>query len=99
MLSHWGTFKKVARYGRAIADRPRSRLALRVHARSGGGCGNVLDRPDLDLSKRLGGFDLSDFNTVRWIPITESGFLLHTTGNVWPSRRTTSGRLQIVHEL
>ncbi|GIL45525.1 hypothetical protein Vafri_2743 [Volvox africanus] len=73
MFSHCGTFRKVAKCGRTIAARPCSCLALRVHARFGGGRGNVLDRPDLDLSKRLGGFDLSDLNIGGWSPNTESG--------------------------
>ncbi|KXZ44034.1 hypothetical protein GPECTOR_75g758 [Gonium pectorale] len=45
-----------------------------VEARFGGGRGgNVIDRPDVDVSKRLGGFDLSDFNIPGWTPSTDSG--------------------------
>ncbi|GFR40006.1 hypothetical protein Agub_g541 [Astrephomene gubernaculifera] len=49
------------------------RHAVIVKARFGGGRGDVLDRPGFDVSKRLGGFDLSDFNLGGWTPPTESG--------------------------
>ncbi|EFJ52457.1 hypothetical protein VOLCADRAFT_115933 [Volvox carteri f. nagariensis] len=67
------TFKNLRRGSRAKVIRPCGRFALQIQARFGGGRGNVLDRPDVDLSKRLGGFDLSDFNLGGWKPSTESG--------------------------
>ncbi|KAG2430449.1 hypothetical protein HXX76_009972 [Chlamydomonas incerta] len=49
--------------------------ALRVEGRFGGGGrgGNVIDRPDVDVSKRLGGFDLSDWNIPSWDAKTDNG--------------------------
>ncbi|KAG2484494.1 hypothetical protein HYH03_016723 [Edaphochlamys debaryana] len=50
----------------------RSRVRCFVAARFGGG-GNVIDRPsDVDVSKRLGGFDLSDWGSS-WTPTPEAG--------------------------
>ncbi|GLC34655.1 ATP-dependent Clp protease adapter protein clps2, chloroplastic [Pleodorina starrii] len=72
MLAH-RTFKKARVCDQTRAFRTCGRQALRVNARFGGGRGNVLDRPDVDVSKRLGGFDLSDFNLGGGTPSTESG--------------------------
>ncbi|KAG2431302.1 hypothetical protein HYH02_013433 [Chlamydomonas schloesseri] len=52
----------------------RALRTLRVEARFGGGRGgNVIDRPDVDVSKRLGGFDLSGWDIPSWNPKTDSG--------------------------
>lgn len=44
-----------------------------VHARFGGGRGNVLDKPGADLSKRAGWDSLKDLGFSAWVPGTETG--------------------------
>ncbi|PNH12895.1 ATP-dependent Clp protease adapter protein ClpS [Tetrabaena socialis] len=73
---------------RAPCARGRARRCARVEARFGGGRGNTLDRPDVDVSKRLGGFDLSDFNLGGWTPSTESG---RNGGDVDKDKLTPAG--------